>query len=75
MIAFFSIDDYDMLTCKSGSWWELHPEFARSNNSVVLERNLVTYEQFLTLWERVKASGAGEPGFMWTNDKEVLGNP
>ena len=75
MISYFSIDDDDMLSCKSGSWWELHPEFARANNSVVLERSKVTYEQFLNLWERVKLSNAGEPGFMWTNDKEILGNP
>ena len=75
MIAFFSLDDYDMLTCKSSNWWELHPEFARCNNSVVLERGKVTYEDFKILWNRVKESGAGEPGFMWTNDKEILGNP
>jgi len=75
LISFFDYDDVEMLTCKSGNWWELHPEFARCNNSVVLERGKITYKQFLDLWERTKASNAGEPGFMWTNDKDILANP
>lgn len=75
LIAFFTIDDLDMLTCKSGNWWELHPEFARCNNSVVLERGKVTYNEFKKLWERIKESGAGEPGIIWVNNKEILGNP
>jgi hypothetical protein len=75
LISFFDLDDVDMLTCKSGNWWELHPEFARCNNSAVLERGKITYEQFLSLWDRIKESGSGEPGVIWVNNKEVLGNP
>lgn len=51
------------------------PEFARCNNSVVLERGKITYQQFKELWERIKASEAGEPGIIWVNNKEILGNP
>ena len=29
----------------------------------------------MDLWERVKASGAGEPGFYFTNDKDYGCNP
>ena len=32
-------------------------------------------ETFLDLWDRVKASGAGEPGFYFTNDKDYGCNP
>lgn len=75
MIAGFSIDDYDMLSCKSGSWWEYAPQRGRANNSVVLKRGEVTEEQFKHIWELVKLSGAGEPGFYWTNDIEHFTNP
>lgn len=63
LISLFSMNDLDMLSCKSGFWWELNPQRGRANNSVVLERGKVTEEQFSNIWERVKASGCGEPGF------------
>ncbi len=75
MIALFSLDDMDMLTCKSGSWWELNPQRGRANNSVVLKRGDVTKEQFFSLWQVVKRSNAGEPGMFWTNDYNVGTNP
>jgi ribonucleoside-diphosphate reductase alpha chain len=75
MIAGFDFNDMDMLSCKSGSWWELNPQRGRANNSVILKRGEVTEEQFKHLWEIVKASNAGEPGFFWTNDLDVFTNP
>ncbi len=75
MIAFFSFDDLDMLTCKSGLWYELNPQRGRANNSAVLERDKITHEQFKAVWQRVEESNAGEPGVYWTNDKDVLSNP
>jgi len=75
MIALFSIDDREMLNCKSGDWWELNPQRGRANNSVVFERSNTTKEQFFNIWERTKLSGCGEPGIFWTNDKDVGGNP
>ena len=38
-------------------------------------RHKVTKEFFLDLWARVKASGAGEPGFYFTFDKDWGTNP
>lgn len=75
LISLFSIDDWDMLSCKTGAWWELNPQRGRSNNSVVLERGSVTEEQFKAVWGIVKASGSGEPGFFWTNDTDMGTNP
>jgi len=75
LISLFSRFDYDMLSCKSGAWWELNPQRGRANNSAVLPRGDVTEEEFKDIWERVKASGAGEPGIYWTNDIEMGTNP
>lgn len=75
MISLFSIDDHDMLMCKSGAWWEKNGQRARANNSVVLLRGSVTKEQFDYLWEACKQSYAGEPGFFWTNNLEIGTNP
>ena len=36
MIALFSFDDQEMLTCKYGNWWELKWAEEDPNNSVVL---------------------------------------
>lgn len=68
MIALFSADDAEMSRAKKGAWWELHPEFARANNSMVMDRNTLTQEQFYDFWEHLKNSGSGEPGFFFTND-------
>ena len=75
MIALFDHDDLDMLTCKSGDWWELNPQRGRANNSAVLLRNEITKEDFYNVWERVINSHAGEPGVYWTNDKDWATNP
>lgn len=75
MIAFFSHDDLDMLSCKSGDWWELNPQRGRANNSAVLLRSEITKDDFLAVWKKVEASNAGEPGVYWTNDKDILSNP
>lgn len=75
MIALFDRDDYDMLSCKSGMWWELNPQRGRANNSAVLPRGVVTQQEFLSLWQRVKDSGSGEPGFYWTNNLDWGANP
>lgn len=75
MIAFFSPEDLDMISCKSGQWWELNPQRGRANNSVVLLRGEVSEEQFKDIWKRVERSGAGEPGVYWTYSKEILSNP
>lgn len=75
MIALFDIDDDDMLECKFGNWYELEPQRARANNSAVLLRHKITKKRFMELWEKIKASGSGEPGFFFTNNAEWGLNP
>jgi ribonucleoside-diphosphate reductase alpha chain len=55
------------------SWRHIHPQRARSNNSVLLLRNEVTKEEFVKIIERTKQFG--EPGFVWGNHKWQLFNP
>ena len=75
LISLFSADDHEMISCKSGSWWETNPQRGRANNSATLVRHKITKEFFLDLWKRVEASGAGEPGIYFTNDKDWGTNP
>ena len=75
LISLFSADDDEMISCKSGAWWENNPQRGRANNSAVLLRHKVTKEFFMDLWKRVELSGAGEPGIYLTNDKDWGTNP
>ena len=75
LISLFSADDDEMIAAKAGNWWEKNPQRGRANNSAVLLRHRVTKEFFINLWERVKASGSGEPGFYFSNDKDWGSNP
>lgn len=75
MIAGFSLDDEEMLTCKFGNWWELNEQRGRANNSVILLRHELNKEVFKNLWSKIEASGSGEPGFYLSNDKEWFTNP
>jgi len=75
LISLFSTTDHHMLSAKSGNWWETNPQRGRANNSVVIMRHRIDKQTFLDLWDRVKASGAGEPGFYFTNDKDYGCNP
>jgi ribonucleoside-triphosphate reductase (thioredoxin) len=75
MIALFSKDDKEMLNCKSGEWWVYNEQRGRANNSVVLERTTTTKEEFNDIWKQVEASNAGEPGIVFTNNKDLGLNP
>jgi ribonucleoside-triphosphate reductase len=75
MIALFSHDDEEMITCKYGNWWELNEQRGRANNSAVLERGAVSKLEFDALWKRIEASGSGEPGIYWTNNLDWGTNP
>ena len=75
LISLFNADDDEMISCKSGAWWELNPQRGRANNSAVLLRNKITKEFFLDLWKKIEASGAGEPGIYLSNDKDWGTNP
>ena len=75
LISLFSADDNEMIAAKTGNWWETNPQRGRANNSVVLLRHRITKDFFQDLWERVKESGSGEPGFYFSNDKDWGTNP
>ena len=75
LISLFSADDDAMIGSKSGNWWELNAQRGRANNSAVLMRHKITEEFFTDLWKRVEASGAGEPGIYFNNDKDWGTNP
>jgi len=75
LISLFSADDEEMISCKSGNWWEQNPQRGRANNSVVLLRHKITKEFFMGLWKRIELSGAGEPGIYLSNDKDYGTNP
>jgi ribonucleoside-diphosphate reductase alpha chain len=75
MISLFSHDDYDMMECKFGNWWELNPQRGRAHNSAVLEREVVTEDKFKAIWKKIELSGSGEPGVYWTNNKDWGTNP
>jgi ribonucleoside-diphosphate reductase alpha chain len=75
MIALFSHDDEEMITCKYGNWWETNEQRGRANNSAVLKRDEVSHDEFFQLWKRIEASGSGEPGIYWTNNLDWGTNP
>jgi len=75
LISLFSADDENMIAAKSGAWWELNPQRGRANNSAVLLRSKADEEFFMNLWDKIKASGAGEPGIYFNNDKDWGTNP
>lgn len=72
-VCLFSPDDRDMITAKTGNWIRTNPQRGRSNNSALLVRSETTREQFSELMKSVKEFG--EPGFVWSEDRELLVNP
>jgi ribonucleoside-triphosphate reductase (thioredoxin) len=75
LISLFSADDEEMLSAKSGAWYEANPQRGRANNSAVLLRHKVTEDFFKTIWKKIELSGSGEPGVYFTNDKDWGTNP
>ncbi|UYD72111.1 recombinase [Vibrio phage vB_VpaM_VPs20] len=75
LISLFDRYDDEMLTCKSGEWWNDAPYRGRANNSATLPRGEVSYEEFITLMKIVEQSGAGEPGVYWTSNTDWGTNP
>jgi len=75
LIALFNLDDEDMLTCKFGNWWEENPQRGRANNTAVLINSKIEKDIFLGLWKKIELSNSGEPGFIFSNDKDAGTNP
>jgi len=72
-ICLFSPDDNEMATAKTGDWNAHNPQRGRSNNSALLLRSETSREQFADLMKSVR--GFGEPGFVWTDDRDIIYNP
>ena len=72
-ICLFSHDDQDMIKAKTGDWFVSNPQRGRSNNSAVLLRDTTQFEEFQSIMQSVQHSG--EPGFVWTDDLDILFNP
>ena len=72
-ICVFDKDDQDMLTAKTGDWFMKNPQRGRSNNSALLVKSELTREEWANIMKSVK--DFGEPGFIFTENKEFLYNP
>ena len=74
--VFLPQNDYEELK-ENGKiqWYYFYPERARSNNSIVIARPLITKDLFETKWDVIKTSGSGEPGLYFTNNIELGSNP
>lgn len=73
--ALFSLDDMDMLTCKTGRWQEDNPQRSKANNSAVILRHRIKKKEFKELWKRMQLSKTGEPGIFFSNNMEWTPNP
>lgn len=64
-----------LLTDKIIPWYRIHPQRAMANNSAVLVRHKITYDDFTKVWDYTKEARSGDPGILWTNDPNVCTNP
>lgn len=72
MIALFDIDDIEMLSCKTGNWFQIYPELCRCNNSAVIFED-TPKEEYLKIMKYVKEYG--EPGIIFLSDPDQMLNP
>lgn len=72
-ICMFSKDDDEMIKAKTGDWFSINPQRGRSNNSVMLKRDEVSFEEFQQITHSVQHSG--EPGFIFTDSYDFTYNP
>lgn len=72
MIALFDIDDIEMLSCKTGNWFQMYPELCRCNNSAVIFED-TPKEEYLKIMKYVKEYG--EPGIIFLSHPDQVLNP
>lgn len=72
-ICIFSKDDQEMMTAKTGNWFDANPQRGRSNNSALLIRKDLTREEWAAIMKSVRQFG--EPGFIFAEDTEQGFNP
>jgi ribonucleoside-triphosphate reductase (thioredoxin) len=72
-ICLFSPDDEEMMTAKTGNWFDKHPHRSASNNSAVLNRNADNREFFNRCFKAMQEFG--EPGFFFCDNPDGGSNP
>lgn len=72
-ICLFSYDDDDMMTAKTGNWFERNPQRSASNNSAVIPRSMRDDAVFRKLFASTKEFG--EPGFVFCDHPDGGVNP
>lgn len=72
LLSLFSVDDEDMITCKTGDWWTRKEYLGRANNSAAILPN-TPYEEYQRLFDSVKQFG--EPGIVFLKDRDQILNP
>jgi ribonucleoside-diphosphate reductase alpha chain len=72
-ICLFSPDDEEMMSAKTGNWFEKHPQRSASNNSAVLPRAGDDDTLFRRLFAAQKEFG--EPGFYFADHPDFGCNP
>jgi ribonucleoside-diphosphate reductase alpha chain len=72
-ICLFSYDDEDMMTAKTGNWFEKNPQRSASNNSAIIPRVMQDDSVFRKLF--VSTKEFGEPGFVFCDHPEAGVNP
>lgn len=72
-ICLFDFDDVEMMNAKTGDWFDSNPQRGRSNNSAMILRDEITWEQFSKIMKSVEQSG--EPGFIFTDNLDFCYNP
>ena len=75
LICLFDPDDQEMLTYKSGPWWEKNAQRGRANVSAHMLRKGASKEQFEAIIDACFASNSGEPGIVWTDNTSMVTNP
>ena len=73
LMILFSPDDKEMVTCKTGDWFNTNPQRARFNMSAALDRGKVKREVFDELFQAMRTSG--DPGLFWRDEFGVGTNP
>ena len=75
LICLFDPDDQEMLTYKSGAWWQNNAQRGRANVSAHMVRKGASKEQFEAIVDACFASNSGEPGIVWTENPNMVTNP
>lgn len=74
LIALFDKDDNEMLTCKTGNWWEDNPQRAMANNSILTSKeDRLTHKEIKEALQVVRQFG--EPGIINAPSYEYTLNP